>query len=353
VAPSRQTLTGRTAEAPVSGLDPAFAALARTFADAAKRLEPSRHRLRVGPQSIELQIAGEATAEMILPALAHVTELRPAVEPADLVVQVWSTLDSDTRLPDLASGLDGGVGNVQYDGAVCLSVRPFEATVSALHTGRREAVHCVADAGRAAPYDIAHPLSEIFAWSLSREDCYRVHAAAVGTVGGGVLFAGPSGAGKSTSALTCLQAGMRFAGDDTVLVRGDPPVAISLYNTGRADRDLLARYPHVFPRLDRPSGEAKAVGFFSRGTMAAEIPLRAVVLPRVVPGGRCAISVTSRANAMLALAPWVALHSPGGGGRALAAIRRMINTLPAFALEVGDDLAQIPVLISDLIKRLG
>jgi hypothetical protein len=344
-------LTGLDEGVQAAGPSAAFAELRGGFELAAGRLEVGRHRLRIGSQAIELRIAGEVMAGAVLPALQHLREPEPAEGEPDLVVMAWDSAGSDTQLPDLPGVLDGAVGRWQYDGEVCLSFRMFESVVSALHSGRGEAIHCVADARQLAPYDIAHPLSEIFAWWLSRSGCYRVHAAAVGTAVGGVLLAGASGAGKSTSALTCLRAGMEFVGDDTVLVRADPPAAISLYNSGRADRDLLARYPNVFPRLELPSGEEKAVGFFPREAMTQEIPLRAVVLPRVVPGGTCRIGLGSRAAALLALAPWVVFHSPGGGGRALGSIRSLLAALPIHTLQIGDDLPQIPVLLSDLIEE--
>jgi hypothetical protein len=344
-------LNGRGVGVQATGLSTAFAELRDGFERAAQRLEVSEHHLRIGSQAIELRIAGDAMARAILPALEHLTDPEPGKEDPDLVVRVWDTAGSGTRLPDLPGVLGDAVGRSHYDGELCLSLRMFESVVSALHVGRGEAVHCMADGRRIAPYDLAHPLSEIFAWWLSRSGRYRVHAAAVGTEAGGVLLAGASGAGKSTSALTCLRAGMQFAGDDTVLVHSDPPIAISLYNSGRADRDLLRRYPTVFPRLEQPSGEEKAVGFFGREAMTHAITLRAVVLPRVLPGGRCRIAVGNRARALRALAPWAVLHSPGAEGLALSSIGDLLARLPVYVLEIGDDLHQIPVLLSRLIEE--
>ncbi len=344
-------MTGPGAGVQATALSAAFAELGDAFGRAAQRLEVSEHRLRIGSQVIELRIAGEAMARAILPALAHLADCAPGTDDPDLVVRVWDTAASGTRLPDLPGVLGDAVGRSHYDGEICLSLRMFESVVSALHFARGEAVHCMADARRIAPYDLAHPLSEIFAWWLSRSGGYRVHAAAVGTAVGGVLLAGASGAGKSTSALTCLHAGMQFAGDDTVFVRSDPPIAISLYNSGRADRDLLRRYPTAFPRLEQPSGEEKAVGFFAQEAMTHAIALRAVVLPRVVPGGRCRIGAGNRATALRALAPWVVLHAPGVEAEALSSIGDLLALLPVYVLEIGDDLHEIPVLLSRLIEE--
>lgn len=339
---------GRALEAP--SLSSAFTELKHGFARAAARVEVQSHRLRLGSHRISLEIAGEAMAAGLLPALRHLEEPGSAADAPDLVIRAWDTAGSDTELPDLPGALDGVLGRSQREDQICLSFRILESAVSALHAGHGEALHCVADATRLAPYDIAHPLSEILGWWLSRSGCYPVHGAAVGTPAGGVLLAGASGAGKSTSALTCLRAGMRFAGDDSVLVQTDPPVAISLYGSGRADRNLLARYPDVLPRLEVLSGDEKMVGFFPRETMTHELPLRAVVLPRVVPGGICRLLPERRATALLALAPWVSLHSAGAGDEALSGIRRMLAALPVRALEVGDDLERLPGLLTELIE---
>jgi len=331
-------------------LGAAFAELSGAFEDAAARVGVSEHHLRLGGQRITLQIAGDAVASGLLPALAHLEQPAGAGWSTDLRIRAWDTAASETSLPDLPGEFDGMLGRAQHAGDIHLSFQILESAISALHVGEGEALHCVADARRLAPNDIAYPLSEILGWWMSRSGCYLVHGAAVGTARGGVLLAGSSGAGKSTSALTCQRAGMRFAGDDSVLVQTEPPVVFSPYRSARADRELLARYRDVLPRLEEPSGDEKMVGFFPREAMTAELPLSAVVLPRVVPGGRCRIVPASRAAALLAMAPWVTLHVAGGAEQALRSTRAMLSRLPVHGLEVGDDLASLPSILSELIE---
>lgn len=338
-------------DAGAAGLGSVFADLHDGFVAAAERVAVSVHPLTVAGHRIDLRIAGEAMVDVIVPALEHLMAPSPPEDRAELVVNIWDTATTRGRLPALPAALDHAVGHWHYDGEVCLSFRMHESAVSALHESQGEALHCVAEAGGVAPYDVAHPLGEILSWWLSRAGCFRMHAAAVGTSAGGALLAGPSGSGKSTSALTSQRAGLRFVGDDIVLVRGNPPTAISLYNSGRADRELLGRYPDVLPDLDRPSGEEKAVRFFAAAAMTSELPLRAIVLPRVVRGGTCRVSPGKRGDALRMLAPWAVLLSPGDRGRALSVIRDVVAALPVYELTVGDDLPQIPVLLSEVIEE--
>ncbi len=61
------------------------------------------------------------------------------------------------------------------------------------------------------------PLLEV----LKRRGIYGVHAAGVAHGDRGILLAGGTGAGKTTLALTLVQAGFDFLGDDMLFLSGD------------------------------------------------------------------------------------------------------------------------------------
>src|SRR5262249_58368179 len=94
--------------------------------------------------------------------------------------------------------------------------------LSALDVGTGLAVCWLDDARRVPYYQTGAPLKTILGWWFDRPDRQLLHAGAVGAGEAGVLLAGAGGAGKSTTALLCVDAGLRYAGDDYVLVATEP-----------------------------------------------------------------------------------------------------------------------------------
>ena len=77
----------------------------------------------------------------------------------------------------------------------------------------------------------------------------------VGTDHGGVIITGGGGAGKSTAALLCLEAGLRYLGDDYVVVALDPvATAYSLYCTAKINDDQAANFAGLLPLAQPKTG---------------------------------------------------------------------------------------------------
>ena len=108
----------------------------------------------------------------------------------------------------------------------------LSSAVAVLDRVRGEAIYHTADAQRLPYWELAHPARLVFsAWSETAQ-LGMCHAAAVGDGDVGLLVVGSGGAGKSTVALTCLNAGLRCAGDDYVLLETTSgPIAHSLYTS--------------------------------------------------------------------------------------------------------------------------
>ena len=74
-------------------------------------------------------------------------------------------------------------------------------------------------------WDWASPMRQILFWWLGGMGILQVHGAAVGTDDGGVMIVGRGGSGKSTTSLSCLTAGLQYAGDDYVAIETRPEPA--------------------------------------------------------------------------------------------------------------------------------
>jgi len=134
--------------------------------------------------------------------------------------------------------------------------------------------------------------------------------------------------------------GLRIVADDYLLLHAaNRPVAISLYSTASIAADLDVPEKRI---LDLPS--------LAPGSLCASAPVVAVVLPRI-RGGRSQVCRVSPAEVLRAWAPSTVLQMPFDGGAVVAALADVVRKLPCFALDVGDDEADVASTVEQLLGR--
>ena len=188
-----------------------------------------------------------------------------------------------------------------------------------------------------------------------------IHGGAAALGDGGVLVVGPSGAGKSTTVLAILAAGGRSAGDDYVLVGGNPlPVAYSVYGAMRLVEDHRSRFPFLMPRPDlvTPSrdGAAKLTSYVSvhnPAAMVSRLPITAIVMPRPRPGGRTRARREGGARALFALAPNTLRQLNPQDRAAFSRMASLCRALPCWSLDLGDDLGSLPGVVEAIVAQSG
>ena len=316
---------------------------------------------RIGGYRVRLRFAGPALVPRMTPALGHLEV--PAGEPADLTVHLWDTASTGTPMPpppwrDEDHGVRGeirGYCSDRFRTVFSLGDHAFRM----IDRTSNQALFWIADADRVPYYESGAPLRVVLHWWMAGRGRQLAHAAAVGSGHGGVLLAGRGGSGKSTSALACLLAGMRYAGDDYVLVApGREPFAHSLYSTAKLDREQVTRFPALGPMVDnahRLSSE-KALVFLARHrpeALSAGFPLRAILLPRITGRPDTRIRPASRAASLAALAPTTVFQLPGHGTISFDALSDIARSLPAHWLDLGTDLETIPPAIEALLASGG
>jgi hypothetical protein len=196
------------------------------------------------------------------------------------------------------------------------------------------------------PWEVAAPLRSAWAWWAESSGAALAHAAGVGEPSGAALLTGPGGSGKSTTALACLGDGMRFSGDDYVLVRADPPRVFGLFSTAKLrPEDLRTRLPE-FERMGLPHDprhvkQVVALTGVLRERCAETMPLRAIIVPRVSASGRVTLRPIPPGAALRALGPPSVLQIPGTGSASFTRLASLAAQLPAFTLEVGPDLTAV------------
>src|SRR5581483_3239536 len=192
----------------------------------------------------------------------------------------------------------------------------------------------------------------LHAW-LRKRNTQFVHGAAVGSEEGGVLLVGPGGSGKSTSALACLESGLRYLSDDYCLV-DENFVAHSLYGAAKlvGEADLL-RFPGLAVwNQQRAEGEKAALFVNEQRAekLIAKFPLRAILVPQVTGARDTSLEPCPQREALEALAPSTMAQLPASGAGDLEFMSEMIRRLPCYRLRAGTDIAQIPNAIAELLR---
>jgi hypothetical protein len=321
---------------------------------------PRNCRYRVAGRLVQLRFAGDSLFPAITPALEHLREPDTAAIP-DLVVCIWDSASATAGMPVpwdwdalIAGGHMRGFGDTRYQTAY----QADAGTLSLMETAAGSALFCVRDARHLPFYETASPLRTILAWWTRERGDQVVHAAASGYPDGGVLIVGKGGSGKSTTSLVCLAAGMLYAGDNNVVLTEHPyPVAHSLYNSATLEPHHSARFPQLLPGIRNGARlqTEKAMIFVAQmypDQVTATLPIRAILLPRVVARPEARLIPTSPATALAALAPSSIFSLPGAGSGSFSLMARFVRRVPSYVLELGADFGSISAAVSGLLSRI-
>jgi len=324
-------------------------------------------------RTVRLRFAGPALVSALTPAIAHVAAAESTTP--DLTVCVWDSASTETSWPALPW--------FQYSGHVTArgekidnlytprgDIRGYNNSRICAHVGdqlfsvldleRNLGIYWCRDAAGLPLYERGAPLRSIFHWWFRRRGLQLVHAGAVGTRAGAVLLAGKGGSGKSTTALLALTSDdLLYLSDDYSLVRVEPsPRVYTIYNTAKVRPDNLQRVPHLRSALtnaDRLESE-KALFFIHQhyaDKIVDQLPIRAILLPRVMGGVDTTLSAASAMDGLTALSLSTLHQLAGSGHEVLTTIQQLVGRVPVHHLNLGTDLTQIPAVISSLLASSG
>lgn len=300
---------------------------------------------RVAGTVVRLSFAGGRLVPYLTRALAHL-EAEPGVTP-DVTFCLWDSVS--TRVPMLAPPCDREGFSDRGDlfgfnsRRVKTAFHYHDYSVNLFDRKRRIGIYWVQDAALLPYWVLASPLRTLFHWWMEQNGCQLVHAAAVGRDGRALLIVGKGGLGKSSTALTCLEAGFEFLGDDYVIVRSEPrPTVYSLYATAKINPGDVSRYPAFQPllaRQDVPADE-KAVVFLDphhRALLRREMPIEAIAVPRVVD--REGTTFEPEADAVVQQAATFTTMSqlPYAGDHTHRRFAALCRALPGYRIELGCD----------------
>ena len=316
--------------------------------------------LVVAGLGVRLRFAGPALVDRLLPALAHaVSDSRLDTGlTIDLFDSASTGIPFDCGIaPDERGGTAdeaGGQWLIAADGLTA-AFHGLSGVLSAIDSGGERAFWWIEDAAQVPWFEQAAPMRTIFHWWLRRHGVQFLHAAAVETARGGVLLGGKGGSGKSTAALECAVNGLGYVADDyCLLAPGARPRIHGLFSTAKVPAATAERFPRLVGALDaaRRLDAAKAVYFLETHPgirVSSGCEARALVFPRIVDRGGVRFTRLPPAQAYAALAPSTLFQLPGSSPDDARRIADLVRRLPAFAAEIGPDIAEVPRALEELM----
>lgn len=339
---------------PVAGVTELAAAYASSTASAV-----DAYSVRIGGHVIELRFGTPGLLPCIMPAFAHL-RIGPRLVP-ELVVDIWdsaSTGASPPPTPDVDQESPAGAFYFFEEPPMRGVFQPGMRALSAIDFGSDHAWYFVEDPAALPYWELAAPIRQILHWWMGTRGHQQVHSGAVGSPDGGVLLVGKGGSGKSTSALISLNSELRYAGDDYTMVSLEPqPTVHSLYSSGKVHPENLVRLPHLVPALSNAAQLAteKGVVFVDQyfpDRMIEGFPLRAIVMPTITGRTETRVRPASPAAALAALAPSTVFQLHTAGAEALKYMARLVREVPAYVLELGANVSDVPPVLLELLGEL-
>jgi hypothetical protein len=338
-----------------------FEACLQRFILAAGRTGEVKRFYNLAGTVVCLNFAGNAMLPWLTPALEHL-RAKEVTDPA-ATIHVWDAMSTGVEMvPPPCAGADftdrgdiWGFNSKRIKTAFHWS--EYSVNVMDMETGT--GVYWVKNP-YAFPYWVfSSPFRTQFHWLMESKGCQLLHAAAVGTAGGAVLIPGKGGAGKSNTALTCLEKGFYYLGDDYVIVRKDPvPVVFSLYSTAKVNFEDLPGFPSMKVHVQKPirEGQEKAVMFLQPGfgdRIVSEMPLKAILTPKIEKQEQTSIRAVSFWPVMQAMSFTTMSQLPGVGAHTHEYLSEFTSRLPCFSLVLGSDREDVARSVAGVIANPG
>ena len=306
--------------------------------------------------TIRLRFAGQALHDAFMPALAHIAV--PRTEHPDGVFHIWDSDASGVAMTPapcpVSSFTHRGDIWTMLSRRIRSAFQSSQFALSLLDLERKQGIYWTRSAAELPYWSKAAPLCALFSWWIAHRGGQLLHGAAVATADGGILLTGKGGVGKSTTALQCLAAGFRFAGDDYVAVTGgNEPEAHSLYCTAKINRTSSVAFADFAPRFGDDRSE-KAVCYLypdRSELLARSLPIRAILTPEIRGTPETIIERAPRRKLVEAASFTTIAQLPHAGQSAIRFVEDLLDSVPSFTIGLGSDRPQVAAAIASFLKH--
>jgi hypothetical protein len=330
------------------------------FEKAKDSVGESSHFYRIGGTTIRLLFAGNHMVPYLTPALEHLRI--PEIDTPEVTLCIWDSDSTNTQMVPPPFKWDCFTDRGDIWGFNSRRIKTafhwVECSLNLMDLQADTGIYWVQTADTMPSWVHASPLRTLIHWCMENNGCQLLHAAAVGTDDGAVLITGKGGIGKSTTALSCLQSDLYYLADDYVVTRLDPePLVYSLYSTAKLNADHVVNFPALQRFVKNPDrlDLEKAVMFLYpdlKKQIVTEMPLKAILIPRVMNVDETVMSPASRWTIERALSFTTMSQLPCVGRHTHDFVSKLSAALPGYLLELGRDLQKIPVAISNFLDAM-
>jgi hypothetical protein len=341
----------------------AFASMAAAFEQALlahPEMVRMFHCLLAG-RLARVRVVGPEVAAQIERPFLHLVEEDPRLTP-QLLVDVWEEATTGVGCEGCEARMEANVPHqITASRDARFVVYDVRQTRIGLDRARQRMIEWIGSSGELNQYERGRPLFPALLLWLMDQGVQPLHAGLVARSGRGVLLGGPSGVGKSTSALACAAAGFDYLADDCVgleAVDDSTFVGHSLYASANLESNHLQRLGALSPhgKRGRLAWEEKSLLLLAdvaAGRLHRSVSINAVALPRIVSGHSTTVRPASKVEALLRLAPSSTFMFPHarGGRNAFERLTPLIETVPTFWLDLGEDLDEIAPQVDEVLAR--
>ena len=290
-------------------------------------------------RAVRVRTVGRRLGEVAARALAHLAVPAAPGKDTELTIDLWDGAETGVSWRMMSTPGDKGI---DYWFAASADQRHVALERQGELTWiDRQGGHVVGWVPDARQWNLAEQARvayfAVLLWMRDR-GLHVMHAGLVARDGAGLLLAAESGQGKSTSTLSCLLGGMDFLSDDHVwLERAGPEfIGHALYASVNVRPDGAA----LIPNRIKPS-----------------VKIRAVVVPRIVRGQKSRFRAAAKADAAVAmvhgsLVEWSFKRMPSAAER-FQCLTELAEAVPCFHVELGQDLADIPRCMTEILREVG
>jgi hypothetical protein len=316
---------------------------------------------------VRFRVAGEELARHILRPFQHLRVEDTALPESALEIDLWDEEETGCRCP-----LPGGPFNLgatwhTLDGLFTGSADgrwigfTYRSSRSLYDRAARRIVGCRGPASHFSRFERSKPLLVFLSIGCHDQGLQLMHAGLVADRGVGVLFPGKGGVGKSTCSLTCLLDGFEYCGDDFIALEERPDGSYhghSLYSSACLHGHHLEHFPvlgHLAEKNRMPVEDKDTIFLaeFRPEQLRSRVTIQALVMPRIVPGEHTAIRPARPPETLLRLAPSTLRYVvPRPGREAMELMGRLVQRLPAYWLDMGRDLDQIPDRVREVVEEI-
>ncbi len=206
-------------------------------------------------------------------------------------------------------------------------------------------------------YDLSKPFNRLLALWYRDMNVEVIHSSMISKNRKGVLFLGNGGSGKTTSALSCLNDGFNYLGDDHIGLTetSDTFVGYSLYASALIYKNHFRQFPQLqkFELQKNMREDEKSIIYFSNSYLNkidiyAEITV--LLLPKVVDSKNTSFRKAGKSETFLAGAPSSLRLQISPNKKAFETIYQLVDRTPSYWIDVGKDLDEIPKCVNEIIN---